>query len=295
MDLKPMGIGELLDHTFTLFRRAWKPLILLGLISILPSFIITMLLNTLVTVNQGSLLQNLIITAAREAQFGNPTTIIAAASIYLLLIVLLLFLGPIWGGAFIAAAHQVVLGETPTIGSAFRASLSRYWALLGTNLLLGLINLVAFPLLVIGGLVILSPITLIGGYLALWILFGFSSQVIVIERTAGGIPALKRSWNLAKTRFWPVLGTKLLFVIMLSIVGGILGLFLQTPAQLLQTFVLQNEIGALLMSITQNLPTIFSAPLSALALTMIYYDARIRSEGLDLQMQLQSQSPFPPQ
>lgn len=293
MELKPMGIGELLDHTFTLFRRAWKPLLLLGLISILPSFIVTLLLNTLVTVNQGSLLQNLVITAVEQAGNGNLAILISAISVYLLLILLLLFLSPLWVGAFIAAAHQVVLGETPTIGSAFRASLSRYFALLGTNILLGLLYIIAFPILVICGLVILSPFTLLGGYLTLWTFFGFCSQVIIIERVSGGPAAMRRSWNLAKSRFWPILGTKLLFTIMLSVVGGILGLFLQTPAGLLQSFVLQNEIGALLVSITQNLPTIFAAPLSALALTMIYYDARIRSEGLDLQMQLQSQSPFP--
>lgn len=293
MELKPMGIGELLDHTFTLFRRAWKPLLLLGLISIIPSFLITALLNTLVTVNKGSLLQNLLETAVREAQFGNPTTIISAVAIYLLLFVVLLFLSPLWVGSFISAAHQVVLGETPTLGSAFRAATSRYWALLGTNILLGLLYLVAFPILVIGGLVILSPITLIGGYLALTTFFAFCNQVIIIERVDGGPAAMKRSWGLVKTRFWPILGTKLLFMIMLMVVGGILGLFLQTPAQLLQTLVLQNEIGALLMSITQNLPQIFAAPLSALALTMIYYDARIRAEGLDLQMQLESPTEFP--
>lgn len=294
MELKPMGIGELLDHTFKLFRRGWKPLILLGLISVLPSFLVTAFLNTIMTVKQGSLLQSLVETAVREAQFGNPTTIITAASVYFLLLLLILFLSPLWVGAFIAAAHQVVMGETPTLGSTFRTSLSRYWALLGTNILLGLLNIIAFPLLIIGGLVILSPFTLAGGYLAIWTFFAFCSQVIIIEGASGGIPAMKRSWNLVKTRFWPILGTKLLFMIMLSVVGGIVGLFLQLPAQLLQTLVLKNEVGAVLMSVTQNLPTIIASPLSALAITMLYYDARIRSEGLDLQVQLeQPTDPFP--
>lgn len=293
MELKPMGIGELLDRTFTLFRRAWKPLLILGLISILPSFLMTAFLNTVMTVDQGSMLQSFAMTIAREAQFDRVSTLLSAFSIYALMWLLILFLSPIWTGAFIGAAHQVVMGETPTIGSAFRTSFSRYWAMLGTNILLGLVNLVAFPVLVIGGLVIFSPLTLTAGYLVLWTFFGFCTQAIIIEGISGGPDAMKRSWNLVKTRFWPVLGTKLLFTIMLAVVGGILGIFLQFPTNLLQTLVLHNVFGALLMTVTQNLPTIFAAPLAALAITMLYYDTRIRAEGLDLQVQLEQSDQFP--
>lgn len=289
MELRPMGIGELIDHTIKLFRKAWKPLMLLGLISILPSFIVATLGNSFnITVQtEGTFVQNLLIQAIAQAEAGNPAAIISFFGGYLLLGILLLFLSPLWTGAFIAAAHQVVLGQEVTIGSALRMGAARYGALLGTGLLTWLLYLVAFPVLVIGGLVILSPITLIGGYLALNTFFAFRNQVIVIEQGAGGVPAMKRSWQLVSGRFWPILGTLFIFGLLMMVLGGILSALIGVPVSFLQLLVLKNVVGAVLLSLVQSLPALITAPLSALVPTLLYYDTRIRKEGLDLQMQME--------
>jgi hypothetical protein len=290
MDLKPMGIGELIDMTFTLFRRAWQPLLLLGLISIIPTFLVQFAMQSIFTVNEGRFFENLVLSIARSPE---PLLLFGVLTGYLLFILVLLFLAPLWTGAFIAAAHQVVMGESVTIGSAFRTALSRYWALVGTSLLIGLIYIVAFPVLVIGGLVILSPFTLTGGYLTLMTFFAFRKQVIVIERVSGGVPALKRSWQLVSGRFWPVLGTLLLLFLLFWVLGLIVGMFLNMPVGLLQSLVLQNQAGAFLVSVTSSLPQAVAGPLGVLATTMLYYDTRIRKEALDLQLQLDAPSPYP--
>jgi hypothetical protein len=99
-----------------------------------------------------------------------------------------------------------------------------------------------------------------------------------IERL-GPINAMGRSVNLVGPRFWPVLGISLLAGLVAYFVNSALGWVFQLPAQLI-------GLGTAwpLLAIGTLLPSLITMPFIALVATLLYLDARIRREGLDLQL-----------
>jgi hypothetical protein len=90
--------------------------------------------------------------------------------------------------------------------------------------------------------------------------------VFVLERTGIGL-GLRRSWNLAKRRFWMLFG----IVALTTIVSFLSGLFVGLVAQ--------NSLP--LNIIFQSLVNIALVPLVPIANTLVYYDARVRYEDLE--------------
>jgi hypothetical protein len=122
-----------------------------------------------------------------------------------------------------------------------------------------------------------------------WVFF---EQAIVLENynSTGG---LGRSWKLVKGTFWRVLG--LVFVIALLV-----SLFSTGPILLIamfSTLLLSPVLTLVLNSVTSSIIIIIMTPLQFAALTILYYDLRIRKEGFDLQMQMQElpEAPIHPQ
>ena len=62
-----------------------------------------------------------------------------------------------------------------------------------------------------------------------WTLLSMSAVVVVLER-AGPAAALRRSWQLARTRFWRILGILLLTALIYFVVSEIIALPFIGPA-----------------------------------------------------------------
>ncbi len=90
---------------------------------------------------------------------------------------------------------------------------------------------------------------------------------------------MRRSFRLVKPRLWPVLGIALLSGLLASTVGSVLG---GVPSVL--ALVVGLKWGWLLLAMGSVLSGLVSTPLISIVATLVYYDGRIRQEGLDLQI-----------
>jgi hypothetical protein len=130
----------------------------------------------------------------------------------------------------------------------------------------------------LGGLAMLVGLFLIG--VSAVVVFSLLPPVVVLER-AGAIDSLKRAWALSKLRFWWIFGY-------LFLLGILTGLITFGPS-LLIGFLIPFVIGStnvLIQSIIQQsaslvLTAVF-LPIHFTAVTLMYFDLRIRFEGFDL-------------
>jgi hypothetical protein len=114
--------------------------------------------------------------------------------------------------------------------------------------------------------------------------FALTAPAFSIERL-GPINAMGRSVELVGPRFWPVLGISLLAGLIAYFVNSALGWVFQLPAQIIGL-----GVAWPLLALGTLLPSLITMPFIALVATLLYLDARIRREGLDLQMSAASSS-----
>jgi len=176
-----------------------------------------------------------------------------------------------------AAVWDLQMGKRPTIRSAYGLALRR----LGTILVAGFLGILAvaagYILLIIPGIIVGLSISL-------------SSAILAAEDT-GPVETLKRSWQLTGGYRWKIFVT----IFLCGIISTAFGYMFQIPALLLMAFV-STPGGAPAWAIATYILAYLvgwalPAPLLAIALSLIYYDARVRKEGFDLQRMLDTLPP----
>lgn len=184
---------------------------------------------------------------------------------------MVLFFGPALALVFVAAglvrlvgAWQV--GRDLTLGQMLRGSLSMAWPLLASWFLVHLAEAVGMLLC---GLPALAVMT--------WFLV--TAPVIGAEGL-GPIAAMRRSARLASRRFWPVLGLALLSGIVATLFGYALGIVPTVLSLLLGT----DGLGWLLTAAAGVLTSLITMPVVAGTTVLIYLDLRVRTEGLDIEL-----------
>jgi len=158
----------------------------------------------------------------------------------------------------VVLTSQAYLGDVVDVGSAVRRVIPRVVPVLVASLLRSV-------LVVLGVICLIVPM--------FWVAAKYFAVVpaIVLE-DAGTFRSFHRSSELARGRKWHVLGTLMLATIIyyllvmgVSIIGAVTGNFV------VQTLV--SSLGAILVY-----------PVVAITEALVYYDARIRSEGLDIEL-----------
>jgi hypothetical protein len=295
---RPMGIAELVDAALTLYRRNFLLIVAIAAVVHVPFAILSVLLYQLsgavsaldaagfrggfaglaptphgtLTGAQSSALTSLLVDAA----------IVGAVQ---LLVVL-----PISLAAMSRAVGDRYLDRPVTVAGSYAAALRRGGALLGGILLVVLLVVaeIAVGVAVIGLLGVVGPVGVVPAIAAVAVLgvvlamtavrSTLLPQAVVIERL-GGVAGIRRSWWLTRGAFWRTVAILLLVAVLQTLVGGLLAV----PLQLLvsgaglgtQQLVSQaaGAVGEVLVS-----------PLSLIALTLLYYDLRIRREAFDIEM-----------
>jgi hypothetical protein len=263
-----MSIADLLDLAFRLYRQRFTVLVGIAALSFVPMALLLLLIQQV------------------EVASG------------LVQIVQSLLLVPIASAALIYCVARLDQGANNAISVAYRAGLSRYWALFSSTLLLVIV--IAIPAGLIGGCLsvallgtrlatttnnaMLAVIVAVVVLIALPFLtrFALVSQVVVLEQ-AGASQSLRRSWQLTRGWFWRTFGV--------STCSGILSYLISALPAIMINFVISMagaaEAMALAPSITavgSQLGLIVAMPLQLIISTLLYYDLRIRGEGYDLEM-----------
>jgi hypothetical protein len=293
LPLAPATLVELLDRTFKIYRENFMSFVGLVAAVTIPVSLITLVASLWFTdaLRKAGFDISEFTSPDAVASFGNGDTAAFGALMgqllgfivfLLIIIVIAAFIqGVLINGPLTYIASESVLGRKITIGEAFRAAQNRFRALAG-----GLIvfYLITFMIMVLGAITFF--LCGLGFGLVLYILltlYAFITPVLVLERI-GALDGIGRAWALAKARFWPTFG---LFVLV-TVITYVLGFALNLINNLITRGAISPAsftTAAIAETILQALSTIVIAPILPIGFTLMYYDARIRLEGLDIALQ----------
>jgi len=301
--LVPVSFGGLLEITARLARRHAGRLLVLAALFLLPAW----LLNAAAGLQLVSAVLEALPVPAGIEPVRRPVTFtpeqtrrIAEAALLLLgTSALVGSAGAVAGAAFSDVVEQDYRGLEPSIGHAGARALRRLPAMLGVILL----STVALLGVLLGGLVLAALLSLIGGidpsggglgvFLGLVLMVAFMAAVIVMSirwslsnvivalEEAGPLRALVRSWRLTAGVAWRTLGVLLSVTLVAAVIGGLLSEILGlTFADLIFGESSQNAL--IVRTIISATLSVALAPLLPLALTVLYFDQRVRREAFDL-------------
>jgi len=305
--LRPLTLGDVLAASFQVIRRNPR-----------PTFGFALLVQVVVTAVVGSgtgwlawVLYGRVLSAAEADR-----ETVAAGSV--LLFVIAAFVAWLVSSALSSIVQAVVsldvaratLGETPRLKELWRAARGRFGAIVSWTLLVSLGAAIAVaavagvvvaftpigPLGIVVGLVVGFVIGL--GVLCLcvwlWVRLVHVPTLLVVERLTVR-RAVRRSWSLTTGRWWRTFGIVLLvYAIVIvasevisspvSFIGGIVGGVVNPNGT--EDVADAWTIGLLVVSAA--IGTVFGAVgavAEAAAPALLYLDARMRKEGLDLELQ----------
>jgi hypothetical protein len=158
----------------------------------------------------------------------------------------------------VVLTSQAYLGETVDVGLAVRRVMPRIVSVIIASFLRSLLVIVGIILLIV-------PM--------FWIVARYFAVIpaIVLE-DAGMFSAFSRSADLSRGRKWHILGT----LVLVTIIYYLLVVGVSMLGALIGNFVIQTMVS--------SVGTILIYPVVAIAESLLYYDTRIRSEGLDIEL-----------
>jgi hypothetical protein len=266
--LRPLTVSDVLDGAFAILRAQPAKVVLIAALFAVPIDLVSAFLQrgvlggvgfaSLFTADPGSE------AFAAAEDDGGAGPVVAS---------LLSYVGPSLVLPFIAAALAVLVagwygGRDITVGQALSAAGRSWWALLASwflvHLLEGLAALACFV-----PMFFLMP------------MYVCVAPAIAIEGL-GPIQAMRRSWRLAKRRYWATFGVALLTGVVASTLASVLPILPSTLA-----LIIGLDWGWILLGVGTALTSLIVLPVVAGSAVLIYLDLRIRTEGLDLELDAQ--------
>ena len=108
------------------------------------------------------------------------------------------------------------------------------------------------------------------------------APVAIVLEDKGVIAAVERSFALSRNRIWRILGTVLLAMVVVGVVTVAISLPFDIAAQVISAGSSSATVAGMAVStIGQSIGGILTAPFIAGVVTLLYVDARIRSEAFD--------------
>ena len=278
--LRPLDVTGIIDTAINLYRQNFA--LFAGVVAVLA--VPQAILSAVIAASTST-------TALTASQSGNsdihlhPSAVTGTVGPALLSFLF----GIVITGALARVISARYLGEPMAVGQAYvSVGIGRFASLVAASILsilvLTIVPLVAILVIVImvvaafpTAVIVLSSILVVVAALLLdiklWVHFLFIPQSMVIERY-GIIGSFQRSWTLVRGSYWRVFGIMLLVLLMVSVIEGILA------AVLGLALAFAPHVAIVLLS---ALLGILLQPFEYGAMTLLYYDLRVRKEGFDLE------------
>lgn len=265
--LRPLEVGDLLDETFRIYRRNFVLFAGISVIVSIPSSALVGYGSSFL----GSFLQQT--TTGAVPDLSGLTATLPVLAVGMLVNLALL---PFFYGAVIFAACEAAQGRSVSAGGIVSGVVRRYFPLLGYFVLIGLM-VVAFCLI---------P-------LWVWIWVGWLVVVpAMFVEDAGLVQAMGRSWRLVEGRWWRTF----LVIFLLFVIQYVARVALNAFIALAQYLLLLVAPSGLVLGIsgaTQVIVESLVNPILQIAIVLVYFDLRVRREGLDLFQLAQRVGPPP--
>ncbi len=284
---RPKGFGQILDHTFSLSKKHFKDFFLILLIFFGPIYLLQALIQLASGVSffrevgAGETWFEQVIMSFDDTEAVNLGADLGVALTGLILI----FLAPVATAAVMFAIDHLRKGEEYTVGSVIKQAFSRYWPMLGSTILFGLIGfgLLVVPMIIvtIAGVIGAMVLPVVGVILAILLFVGFSvgafllltrwsfyfGSVVFREET----PGLSRSWKLTKGRTWVLFGLFIIFSLIITMISATL--------ELTFGIFLGNSV---LLTLIINVVGIITTLIFTVGYAVMYFDLKIRHDADDL-------------
>ena len=296
LDLRPLTLGELLDRSFSLYRRHfWLFVGIMALPSLLGlTFGVLVALFNPQPGSQGS------VAEANPAELLGAMLWFFAAALGMVVVYFITYAVAL--GATTVAVSQIYMGQPLSIRAAY-APLRGLVGRLALLLLLVSIRLIGIVLLLFafigfagalaagGSPIVAAVIVLAGGFgmfvLWIWVVLRYAVSVpAAVLEDESATEAIRRSIVLTKGSLLRVFVlVAFTMVITYAVLAIFQGPFLFAAAMAgpeSSTFFWMNLLG----TVTGSIGGAFTAPLMIVAFAVLYYDLRVRNEGLDLQLML---------
>lgn len=266
-DLRPMGVGEVLDGALTIYRRHFTTFLVLGIVALWLPVVLSI-----------------------YVQLSGPQQHIGMA---FLAGVLQYFAGLLLTAGVIRVISDFYLGRATSVRDALSLGAEKVWPLflvgLGKAILLGIIvgflgalAAISIPLLAktggggaLIGVVLLCGVAWLAAYVACG--YGVTTQVVVLEPLGSSFDAFGRSWELTRGRKLKVLALAFIAFVLVGVpsagIGALAGVLRLTSA----------NGAAVLLVIAAILPIVLT-PVLPCVFTLMYYDLRVRREAFDLEL-----------
>jgi flagellar biosynthesis protein FlhB len=263
-ELRPRGIGEILDSAVALYRARFTRLVKVAVIVVVP----VQALSAIVLLSAQPDHYSLSVTGAVTPQYDSSSVAVQLAAFLVVAVV-----GVLSTALVIAVCTRILadayIDTDSSAGDAFRAVRPRVFAVVGTSLIV----LVSEALGVVACLVgVLVPLTL----------FAVAVPALILERVGVGA-AIGRSIALTKTHLMHVLG--------LVLTAQLLSVILNTALAEGIRLVLHSDNGTVSavigQSIAGTIAGVLTTPFVAAAVVALYFDLRIRDEAYDIQLLMQ--------
>ncbi|HEX8317045.1 hypothetical protein [Longimicrobium sp.] len=288
--LRPLGFGEILDGAFSLYRRNFTTFVLTALV---PSI--------------GLLAGGLIYAVAlggylREG--GDPTTAGAAiAGPFLLYIVLTGLATFVSWGALTRQATQAFTGAPVSVPDGLKVGLRALLPMLGAGFLAGLvIGAISIAAGILGGIfavvlgvtgaIVVGIGLLLVSMLAITIFAGVA-PAIVVERK-GPMSALSRSWDLVNGALWRTMGLVVVSVLIgylpvvaVAFVTGSTGMMTNPTS----AAAMPGANALIAQQVLAWIAGVLTTPFMVSVFVLTYFDRRVRTEALDVQVMTDSLAP----
>jgi hypothetical protein len=249
--LRPLTIGELLDRTFFYYRRHF---VLFVGIAALPSVVLLVFQ-----------------LAAVSAKFneGGPlvTVIIALATLFVYLVT-----GTLAHGATVVAVSQILLGRETSIAEAFTSIRPRIGELIRISVNVSVRVMLGLLLLIVPGVL-------------LALRYSLTIPVAVLEET-GVSASLSRSRTLTKGHLGRILLVYFLLFALIIVVSMIWPFLTMAVGAMFSSAVRAGQQPLWVKVVLQFGNFVSQAllsPVMTIALTLVYYDERVRKEAFDLE------------
>ena len=261
-DLRPLGIGEVLDAGIKIVWRNAGTMLWIVLPIVLPVQFLTSLL--IVSAEDESLGTTDPITGEVVYESGDIWLLVTG---FVAIGVLSLLASTLVTAACFKAFGDAYLGERPaaksSLGYALRRAHSIVW-----------VTILGWIIVLIGAIFCILP--------GIWLYVSFAVAVpVLLTEGVKGRKALGRSKRLVRGRWWSAFAIILLGTLLTGIVSSVMSGLLEAASL---TNAGNNTVSILTTTVGSTVAAALTTPFSAAFVTVLYFDLRVRKEGFDLQL-----------
>lgn len=274
-DLRPMTLGEVLDRTFTLYKKNFW---LFAGIMCVPFLLLYLAQVAIAAVG-------LFRQTPGPAAVPSPSVVFGALGGAMVMLILYLIMIGVAQAATIFAVSDLYLGKTATIRGSFGKVRGKVWRTIGVIFLTGLIVMVGFIALIIPGIILMCRT-------------GVAVPAAMIEDKYAG-EAVSRSMDLTKGYAMQMFLIFLLTWVLAMVAMAVFQypfMFLTISAAAKHQSV--SFMVLMLQYLSSFVSSVLVGPVATIAFSLMYYNLRVRKEAFDLQHLIASlpagSQPVPP-